>query len=164
MDDVLNLSYPQFHTAWLDTIYGCQNEDHLIQEVGSVKTSEGRLLTFPNTLQHRVNPFRLADPLKPGHRKIVALFLVDPNMKTISTAHVPCQRQDWWLEAIQGPERNIKNLPQEIQDLILDEVDFPLSFWDAKDLRAELMDERKGIQKDHMEAINENFYVSLCEH
>ncbi|KAJ6184217.1 hypothetical protein N7519_005518 [Penicillium mononematosum] len=56
----------------------------------------GRLLTFPNTLQHRVSPFSLADNTKPGHRKILALFLVDPNLRIISSANVPPQDELWW--------------------------------------------------------------------
>ena len=57
--------------------------------------TEGRLVTFPNTVQHRVAPFALADPTKPGHRKILALFLIDPHRRVISTANVPPQQAEW---------------------------------------------------------------------
>ncbi|OJJ40832.1 hypothetical protein ASPWEDRAFT_178657 [Aspergillus wentii DTO 134E9] len=30
-----------------------------------------------------------------SHRKILALFLVDPNMRVISSANMPPQREDW---------------------------------------------------------------------
>jgi len=50
------------------------------QEIGSISTSEGRCIAFPNIYQHRVSPFELIDKTKPGHRKIVALFLVDPTL------------------------------------------------------------------------------------
>ena len=43
------------------------------------------LLAFPNVVQHRVSPFRLADPTRPGHRKLLALFLVDPHIRILST-------------------------------------------------------------------------------
>ncbi|KAB8076829.1 hypothetical protein BDV29DRAFT_189079 [Aspergillus leporis] len=33
---------------------------------------------------------------KPGHRKMLALFLVDPPYCIISSANVPPQRADWW--------------------------------------------------------------------
>ena len=49
---------------WLADIFGCQNWSGAIQDVGSVETREGRLITFPNVLQHRVLPFKLADPTK----------------------------------------------------------------------------------------------------
>jgi Protein of unknown function (DUF4246) len=72
----------------------------VVQEVGSVVCKEGRLLTFPNTLQHRVLPFALADPSTWGHCKILALFLVDPNLHVIPTSSVPPQRQDWWNDKV----------------------------------------------------------------
>lgn len=52
--------------------------------------------------QHRVRPFRLRDPTKPGYRRFIALWLVDPLTRIISTANVPPQRQDWWIESILG--------------------------------------------------------------
>ncbi|KAG5633649.1 hypothetical protein DXG03_006869, partial [Asterophora parasitica] len=93
------LQPPQYQWDWFPTVFGCENEGPMLQDVGSVDTREGRLLTWPNVLQHRVHPFSLADPTKPGHRKIVALFLVDPNIRIISTANVPCQQREWWAEA-----------------------------------------------------------------
>jgi len=62
----------------------------------SLGNREGRLITFPNIIQHRVDSFRLQDPTKAGHRKIVALFLVNPHTKVLSSAQIPCQRKDWW--------------------------------------------------------------------
>ena len=149
-------------------MFGCENEGPTVQEIGSVETREGRLLTFPNVLQHRVGPFKLADPTKPGHRKIVALFLVDPNIKVISTAHVPCQQQEWWWNLTRTKKnQQIIDLPVELQDhiymYILDDVDFPISLQDAKDLRLELMEERKAFVLDNVKAFEEATF-SLCEH
>jgi hypothetical protein len=45
--------------------------------------------------QHRVSPFKLQDPTKPGHRRFIALWLVDPHQRIISTANVPPQQLDW---------------------------------------------------------------------
>jgi hypothetical protein len=69
------------------------------QEVGSVSTPQGRLLAWPNTLQHRAGPFTLADQSRPGHRRFVVLYLVDPHYRVCSTANVPPQQHDWWAEA-----------------------------------------------------------------
>lgn len=69
-----------------------------IQNIGSVLTRPGSAVFFPNTYQHRVQPFSLADRSKPGHRKILALFLVDPAIPVISTANVPPQLRHWWAE------------------------------------------------------------------
>lgn len=64
------------------------------QKIGQVATTEGRLLAFPNVMQHQVQPFKLVDALKPGHRKILALFPVDPFQRIISTANVPPQQRE----------------------------------------------------------------------
>ena len=53
------------------------------------------MLAWPNTLQHRVAPFELADRTKPGHRAIVVAFLVDPYSPVLSTAVVPPQQRNW---------------------------------------------------------------------
>ena len=158
------MSYPQNHHEWLSEVFGCENEGPTVQEIGSVETREGRLLTFPNVLQHRVGSFKLADPTKPGHRKIVALFLVDPNIKVISTAHVPCQQQEWWWDLTQTKKnQQLAGLPVELQDHILDDVDFPFSLQEAKALRLELMEERKAFVTEHGKAF-EGTTFSLCEH
>ncbi|KAJ7693239.1 hypothetical protein B0H17DRAFT_933169, partial [Mycena rosella] len=47
-----------------------------VQDLGSMITKQGRALAWPNLFQHRVSPFRLVDTSRPGHRKILAFFLV----------------------------------------------------------------------------------------
>ncbi|KAL4761383.1 DUF4246 domain-containing protein [Aspergillus foveolatus] len=88
-----------FRHRGMSDLYDSRNEVLITQDLGSVDTKEGRLLTFPNTLQHRVSLFFLADRSKPGHRKILALFLVNPHHRIISSANVPPQREglagDW---------------------------------------------------------------------
>jgi hypothetical protein len=125
---------------------------------------EGRLLTWPNVLQHQVQPFELVDPSKPGHRKILALFLVDPNIHIISTANVPCQQRQWWRENIQSGSGAIAELPMELQDHVFGQVeDFPLSLDEAKESRLELMEERKDFVVWHDEEFQSHTF-SLCEH
>ena len=138
--------------------------------VGSVETREGRLVTFPNILQHQVQPFKLQDPTKPGWRKIVALFLVDPNVRIISTANVPCQQMEWWAEEVLKDNGNVDKgrdlsiLPPELQEMVFKEVmEFPIKLEDAKELRLELMEERKVFVVKHSEAF-EAVTFSLCEH
>ncbi|OJD17723.1 hypothetical protein AJ78_02187 [Emergomyces pasteurianus Ep9510] len=157
------VSYEQDQHDWLQEVFGCTNNGPPIQDIGSVVCKEGRLLTFPNILQHKVEPFQLEDPSKPGHRKILALFLVDPNIRIISSANVPCQRRDWWAEQI--PWANITGrLPRELSDEVVSHMDdFPISMEDAKKLRLELMEERKAIVMEQDRVI-ENFTFSLCEH
>ena len=177
------MEYQQEHHKWLKEVYGCEQDGPCVQDIGGVDTCEGRLLTFPNVLQHRVGSFKLIDPTQPGHRKIVALFLVDPNIKVISTAHVPCQRMDWWTEAILekqnasghtlpvssssstlGQARPLSDLPRELQNLVFQQVDdFPIKLEDAEALRLELMKERQAFSVNHSESI-ESVTFSLCEH
>ncbi|RDB28238.1 hypothetical protein Hypma_001499 [Hypsizygus marmoreus] len=79
--EVTRMRYEQNDHAWLEQIFGCKQYGPTVQVLGAVETKEGRLLTFPNVLQHRVQPFSLLDHTKPGYRRILALFLVDPGTR-----------------------------------------------------------------------------------
>lgn len=159
----LPLGYPQDEHRWLTEVFGCEQQGPCVQEVGDVVCREGRLLAFPNILQHCVRLFKLADPTKPGHRKILALFLVDPNIRVISTANVPPQRKDWWSEQLL--EMGIfSNLSKEVYEMIIDAVEeFPIGMDEAKQLRLGLMEERKSFSVQQESAFQANVY-SLCKH
>ncbi|KLJ06216.1 hypothetical protein EMPG_10365 [Blastomyces silverae] len=149
---------------FLPEIFGKHTLSSATQIPGSVECSQGRLLTFPNTLQHRVEPFELVDKSKPGHRKILTLFLVDPHIRIISTANVPPQRRDWWREHIESTGA-LKKLPKELVDLILgsgNEADFPFSMEEAKRLRVELMAERTARVTEQDRHFRHREF-SLCE-
>lgn len=66
--------------------------DNANQELGEVKTPEGRCICFPNNLEHGQSGFKLADTTKPGHRKFLAFLLVDPDQPILSTSDVPPQQ------------------------------------------------------------------------
>lgn len=156
--------YEQGDTFWLEQVYEMDNFSAAVQEVGSVETREGRVITFPNVLQHRVESFKLKDPTKPGHRKILALILVDPHIKVISTAHVPCQQKEWRAEPMLKGDGPLERLPPELRDVVLDDVkDFPLTLDEAKKIREELIEERKIydiMYKKNFDSVR----ISLCEH
>ncbi|KIJ50412.1 hypothetical protein M422DRAFT_59118 [Sphaerobolus stellatus SS14] len=157
--------YERWEHDWLTDVFGLVQGGSFVQEIGSIETREDRMIVFPNILQHQVSPFKLQDPTKPGHRKILALFLVDPNIKVISTANVPCQRRDWWAETLfREPGEGLTKLPQELRDEVIKGVeDFPISLQEAEEFRRELMDERKVYAvKQHAEFEYDEF--SLCEH
>lgn len=145
-----DLMYEQFYLSdVIEAIYGIEKDGPALQGLGSVVTSEGRLLTFPNIMQHRAGPFRLADPSKPGHKKILALFLVDPHQPIISTANVSCQQKSWWDDQVRkiGP---LGMIPSEMTEHVLELVDdFPVSMKVAKEQRLELMNERKCFTAGH---------------
>ncbi|MER6672839.1 DUF4246 domain-containing protein [Streptomyces sp. NPDC000983] len=129
--------YEQNDDDGVREVYGLENEDALNQVLGSVPTPAGRCLAFPNVLQHRVGSFRLADPARPGHRKILAFFLVDPSQTIVSTSDVPPQ-QPW----------------SDTSTMTLEE---------AKGYREQLMRERKFFVDEHNEQLYEREF-SLCEH
>ncbi|MFJ3912898.1 DUF4246 domain-containing protein [Streptomyces vinaceus] len=130
-------NYEQNDDNGLREVYGLEDEDALNQMLGSTATPAGRCLAFPNILQHRVGPFRLADGGRPGHRKILAFFLVDPGQEIVSTSDVPPQ-QPW----------------SETSTMTLEQ---------AKAYREELMQERKFFVDEHNEQLYEREF-SLCEH
>ncbi|MGX1808460.1 DUF4246 domain-containing protein [Nocardia sp. NPDC055321] len=130
--------YQQNDDDGVRAIYGLEDEDKLNQFLGSVPTDSGRCVAFPNILQHRVAPFSLTDPTRPGHRKILAFFLVDPTHRVTSTADVPPQQP--WSPA---------------STMTLDQ---------AVAFRDELMKERKFIIDDHNEEELYEREFSLCEH
>ena len=119
---------------WMQAVYGANfgsgNGSPCLQNYGSVETKQGRLLAFPNVFHHRVSGFQLADPTKPGHRRFIALWLVDPTKRIISTANVPPQQMDWWAESILGSTKpaaqkeTSSKLPAEIR-LLLEERGYP---------------------------------------
>ncbi|MEV7415250.1 DUF4246 domain-containing protein [Streptomyces sp. NPDC089919] len=129
--------YEQSDDDGMREVYGLENEDALNQQLGSAATPEGRCLAFPNVLQHRVGSFRLADPTRPGHRKILAFFLVDPSTTIVSTSDVPPQ-QPWAATSTMTLEQ-------------------------ARDYREHLMQERKFFVDEHNEQLYEREF-SLCEH
>jgi hypothetical protein len=129
--------YEQNDDNGLREVYGLEDEDALNQMLGSASTPAGRCLAFPNILQHRVDSFRLKDPTRPGHRKILAFFLVDPSETIVSTSDVPPQ-QPWSATSTMTLEQ-------------------------AKEHREQLMQERKFFVDEHNEQLYEREF-SLCEH
>jgi hypothetical protein len=76
-----------------------------------------------------VSPFRLINPNQPGHRRFIALWLVDPTMRIISTANVPPQQMSWWAESIlQGKTKAQKEpLSKRPSDLLISLQDQAMS-------------------------------------
>ncbi|KAJ2827573.1 hypothetical protein IWW50_001820, partial [Coemansia erecta] len=103
----------------------------------------------------------LADPTKPGHRKIMAFFFIDPTSRIPSTELVPPQQREWWSEKVMA-RGAIADLPMLVQERITKHVDFPISLAEAKELRLELMSERSSNNSSASEFFSPEFY--LCEH
>ena len=160
--------YEQNDDKGVKAVYGLVNEDALIQPLGSVATTEGRCLAWPNTLQHQVQPFALADPTKPGHRKILVFFLVDPTKRIISTADVPPQQEEWALKELLVSSSEGKSSSAAVlanRDVLGEVLKFSWHFShaDALAVREELMAERKVFVDETMKEAYERDF-SLCEH
>ncbi|KGO49193.1 Protein of unknown function DUF4246 [Penicillium expansum] len=170
MKYMLEIGYEQGQFEFLQAVFGFDdqvngsgNNRDITQDLGAVACKEGRLLTFPNTVQHRVSPFSLVDPSKPGHRKILALFLVDPHRRIISSANVPPQQEDWGYERQDAVNQALASLPAELRDIVQDDLDPVMTMEKAKEYRLELMKERghrSGKHNQHFETGDFN----LCEH
>ncbi|RYP69563.1 hypothetical protein DL771_006078 [Monosporascus sp. 5C6A] len=126
-DQDVKVGQDSFH--WLERVLGvelgCSMGSSCLQNYGTVETRQGRVLAFPNVFQHKVSSFRLQDHTKPGHRRFIALWLVDPHTRIISTANVPPQQQDWWAESALGTSREarqeaLSKLPAELVRLLQD--------------------------------------------
>ncbi|KAG7099591.1 hypothetical protein E1B28_001421 [Marasmius oreades] len=157
--------YPQDDYEGLEVLYGIQQYGPCVQTLGSVLTREGRMIGFPNVLQHQVQPFKLADPTKPGYRKILALFLIDPYRRIISTTNVPPQQSEWWGEVIgEDASTRVGQLPPELREHVIKMVeDWPISLEEAKRIRLDLMDQRRAFVSNVNQGYEEEGF-SFCEH
>ncbi|KAK5708042.1 chromatin structure-remodeling complex subunit RSC7 [Elasticomyces elasticus] len=131
----------------LNNWYGMSDETPAMQNLGRVSARDGRVVVFPNVLQHRVQPFRLRDSRKAGHCKFLTFSLVDPHLRIPSTAHVPPQREDWWYDMVLGLDR-VGDLPPELAQQVLDSFDnFAMTLDEAKDVRQKRMQEEDALGK-----------------
>ncbi|TFY80266.1 hypothetical protein EWM64_g3749 [Hericium alpestre] len=142
---------PGFHN-WEDDfctqiLYGLEGGKELIQERGSITTHQGMALAFPNIYQHRVSPFALVDRSKPGHRKMLALFLVDPEVRVPSATEVPAQQEAWCSEAVQGSLA--ARLPTELRKMVVERVEGMVTLEEANRYRAELIEERGAFMEEY---------------
>ena len=115
-----------------------------MQDVGDVITKTNRCVAFPNLYQHQVQSFHLEDPTKPGHRRILAFFLVDPTQRVLSATDVAPQQCEWVTEAMQtaGLTSAFAKLPTELLNIISDENEGAMTRLEAEKYREEFMSER----------------------
>ncbi|KAL6880014.1 hypothetical protein HDV57DRAFT_103392 [Trichoderma longibrachiatum] len=171
---IVNLDYEQSEYFSIERTFAIPNANRdTLQYVGGVLTTNSpstgdtdtRAVFFPNLLQHRVSPFRLKDPTRPGHRKILALFLVDPAIPVLSTANVPPQQHSWWARETGVEQALAARLPCELTQLVFDHArsGLPIDQEEAKKIRLELMDERSMKQDSTEEELYRTGW-NFCEH
>ncbi|KAJ1672158.1 hypothetical protein GGF38_000254 [Coemansia sp. RSA 25] len=123
------------------------DEGNLIsQEIGDVDIKNGRCVVFPSIIQHKMPELKLADRTKPGHCKMLTFYFVDPSTRIPSTEIVPPQQQEWYFEDVLACEP-FRSLPHLVVDGIMDQVDFPISLREAKQLRSQVPQDT-GVDKD----------------
>ena len=135
------------------------NNGPMNEPLGSAQCVPGRMLCWPNALQHRVAPFNLADPSRPGVRKFASVFLVNPSCRVASTRDVPPQQMEWH----DAESRLGSTMPEEVKRKVDSLREFPVSLERAKALRLELMEERSRVVESTNEELFERQF-SLCEH
>ena len=133
-----------------------------MQDIGSVITKTHRCVAFPNVDQHKVQPFHLEDPTKPGHRKILVFFLVDPTQRVPSATDVAPQQHGWVTEAMHGAGQNsaFAKLPVELLTMISNENDGTMTRVEAERYREELMSERTVF----IEKNDSAYFGMVCTH
>ncbi|KAI0631404.1 hypothetical protein C8Q77DRAFT_1061431 [Trametes polyzona] len=161
------------HGVWMDyaqsddqgyyTAFGFSGGNALNQELGHVVAEEDKCIAFPNIYQHRVDAFELADPRKPGYRKILCFFLVDPSTRILSTSDVPPQQAEWSMsEMMRVPE--MQDLPVELFEMVAEYARAgTMSRKEAEEHRERLMEERANFTVKHNEDVYE-LEFNMCEH
>ncbi|KAJ6010746.1 Protein of unknown function DUF4246 [Penicillium sp. IBT 35674x] len=107
-----------------------------LQTMGCIPISQtGQFLAWPNTLRSKVEPFSLADPLRPGYLRFATLWLVDPHYRICSTRNVPPQDPSW------------VETSQSMQDAGKDDFMTPTQ---AIEVRNQMRQDRDKISKDFL--------------
>ena len=129
-------------------------ESPCVQDIGDVITKTHRCIAFPNLYQHQVQPFHLEDPTKPGHRRILVFFLVDPTRKIPSATNVAPQQHEWATEAMHAAGQNsaFAKLPLELLTMISNENEGAMTRLEAEEYREKLMSERTIFVEENNKA------------
>ncbi|RAH44912.1 DUF4246 domain-containing protein [Aspergillus brunneoviolaceus CBS 621.78] len=129
------------------------------QDQGAVSLSQGRVIAFPNLLEHRVEPFSLADSSRPGHYRSITLHLVDPHYRICSTRNVPPQQHHWWAQAVGETLRAAVRLPQEIIDKILQNTgSWPMGLPEARRHRHAFWQEHRWNNLVRMDRMDHPYF------
>ena len=162
-DESMEMVYIQDDNHGWRHAFGFAGEDALNQPLGHVIAGEDKCIAFPNVYQHRVEPFELADQSKPGHRKILCFFLVDPYRPVASTRMVPPQQREWYEEEMARIPA-LRALPRELYDMIAGyALEGTITREEAEADRAKFMEERSNFVVQHNRDVFE-VQFSLCEH
>ncbi|KAI8920425.1 hypothetical protein BC831DRAFT_553391 [Entophlyctis helioformis] len=134
--------YDQTEYDYLEEVYGFHDDASMrVQSVGTMDAVEGRCIAFPNSWQHRQEPFRLADPTRAGHAKMLVFWVVDPVKRVVSTAHVAPQQMDWYATGVVA-----HGLPADLAMHIGPHIRGAISLESARQTRNEQHDKQQAGQ------------------
>jgi hypothetical protein len=154
------MSHNQYRWQHMQAYFGILVDKSAVQSHGYVQAQQGRMVTFPNFQQHRVEPFELEDKTKPGHRRILALFLVDPERYIPSTKWIPPQQAEIVADNLGEAVR--ERLPWDVSLSVANALSGGVMSQAEADRYAKIfMDERKGLEgalESRMAKVN------FCEH
>ncbi|KAJ7183246.1 hypothetical protein C8R46DRAFT_511843 [Mycena filopes] len=158
-------THEQDDSTCMKILFGILRDQACAQDVGFVRTKADRCVAFPNLYQHQVSPFKLVDKTKPGVRKILVFFLVDPTISIISATSVPPQQTEVVKHILrsQVSSSRLSSLPIELLDYIAELVPGVQTRAEAEAVRAELMAERSVMIK----SVDNEFFsreFNMCEH
>ncbi|KAF9225298.1 hypothetical protein BS17DRAFT_778410 [Gyrodon lividus] len=143
------------HREAMIQLWGLSDNDPCHQYLGSVPIRENFCVAFPNIYQHRHTSFSLLDPSKPGHQRVVGVFLVDPDIPPIpSTTHVPPQQKSWVRRGIEES----KLFAVELVDKIMSETEGLMDAREAELVRKDMLDERGNFQAKN----NQQYFCVPC--
>lgn len=155
-----NFVYEQGEYEGLEAVYGFRNYTDLpVQWAGELEAREGLFVAFPNFAQHQVQKFQLADPTKPGHRKILCFFLVDPDKPILSTSKVPQQNAEWLMNELNAIF--LSALPELCLARIIEYLGCTFTKEEIASIAKAVMKERSRAKQGGFAELSE---ISLCEH
>jgi hypothetical protein len=101
----------------------------------------------------------------PGHRKILAFFLVNPAKDPIvSASDVPPQQAEWTREAFAAASSMTANLPSELYECVQEHLsDTLMTRAEAEAHRLDLMGERTSFMVEHEKVVVQQPF-DMCEH
>ncbi|TGO51359.1 hypothetical protein BOTNAR_0359g00090 [Botryotinia narcissicola] len=132
------------------------------QDLGSIFVKEGRLLSWSNELQYKIEPFTRSSLTELGNAKFIKLMLVDPHYRICSTRNVPPQSHDWWANEVFGEENLGRKLPAELLKMIDKAVDgWPIGRDEAKEERDNLLEEHRWAKE--AESRSTHVFYGWCD-
>ncbi|OBT47266.1 hypothetical protein VE00_03432 [Pseudogymnoascus sp. WSF 3629] len=171
----------------IESMLGFKEKSNLFalttQEIGYISAVQGRLITWPSTLQYRFESATLGDGASeissssspkspspppsstptasksasstvPGYCRFVMLSLVDPHYRICSTRNVPPQEHAWWAEEVHNILA-LCRIPLEVAVMITEMTGgWPVSVDEVRLQQEQLTMERKWAERAFTELMD----------